>query len=123
VTGKTLVLFSSSKDRKLASETQTYLTSIGADVLPVGAADEAVKVLRTRRDVDAAIVVGDAAYLSSSLLGWIRMFRPNFPCCVMGTEKGHLAACAAANGHLLMTRETPFHLVRLAGLLRSQLNH
>lgn len=121
--GKTFVLVSSSKDQKLASDTQTYLASLGADVLPVGAAAEAVQVLRTRPDVDAAVVVGNAAYSSGALLGWIRMFRPNFPCCVMGTEKGHLAACAGASGHFLVTGETSFHLVRLAGLLRGRLAH
>jgi hypothetical protein len=120
--GKTLLLVAGSKEQSLALAAQDYLASLGAESLIVGAAREATKVLRTRPDVCAVVVIGDAALTSSDLLGWRRLFRPHLPCCVIGTERRHLAACAGASGHFLMRETSQLEMGRVVAFLRGELN-
>ncbi len=121
--GKTLLLVSCSKEHDLAVMTEAYLDLLGAEILVAKTSGEAIAFLRARPEIGAVIVIGEAALKSTEILRWLRLSRPHLPCCVLGTERRHLAACAVASGHFLIREDSPLEVGRLAAFLRDQLDH
>jgi hypothetical protein len=118
-----IVLVSSSREHDLAVMTEGYLDSLGAKIVMVTAARDAVKLLRSRPEISGVVVIGEAALEAGEILGWLRFCKPHLPCCVLGTERRHLTACATASGHFLMREGSSLEVERLATFLRDRLNH